>query len=458
MARDPPGPAPAGFTTLSPSPRPSTGGRRRPAPPWCNGGPSPPASTGPAHHPGQSHPAAVAGEDAALEAGGTAGRLDPVGHLAASGGWRAGTPGPPEGPRRSQDARRAAPGAPAVLRGVAGWAETALRVPTGPLGAIPLQSRPAGGRRGQVAASRKHGGTGPSPADHPGQRPATPSTPAAKSPGIAGGDPARPGSGSPCRRSGVDPPPACFQYRRTGTEDSRLPFLAQPAALATDVEHAAVAAQPVEDRQGDDGVAQELVHGRRLGRQADPPRSRLCSALAFLRSSIRSQARTKQAPQPRLMALWARAAARWVRPTPGGPRSGMPAASATKARPVACRQRCPGWPVRRILRIPADTGNSPENGFHPHFPARVLSFRRSFLILGRKIRSFLAKPRRTLTAEPEIFPVHPKFARQTSTENSFCRRFSRSLLRKLHRKTRFWGSSIKNFCILSIHVEKIVYI
>ena len=125
---------------------------------------------------------------------------------------------------------------------------------------------------------------------------------------------------------------------------------------------------------------------------------------------------------------------------------------------ACCRQRCPGWPVRRILRIPADTGNSPENGFHPHFPARVLSFQRSFLILGRKIRSFLAKPRRTLTAEPEIFPVHPKFARQTSTENSFCRRFSRSLRGKLRRKTRFWGSSIKNFCILSIHVEKIVYI
>ena len=138
------------------------------------------------------------------------------------------------------------------------------------------------------------------------------------------------------------------------------------------------------------------------------------------------------------------------------PRDGCRAGPAAGS--VACRQRCPGWPVRRILRIPADTGNSPENGFHPHFPARVLIFRRSFLILGRKIRSFLAKPRRTLTAEPEIFPVQPKFAQQTSTENSFCRPLSRSLQHKLRRKTRFWGSSIKNFCILGIHSEKIVYI
>ena len=118
-------------------------------------------------------------------------------------------------------------------------------------------------------------------------------------------------------------------------------------------------------------------------------------------------------------------------------------------------QRCP---VRRIPRIPADTGNSPENGFHPHFPARVLSFWPFVLILRTKFRGFLAKPRWRFAAEPEIFPVQPKFARQTSTENSFCRPFSRSLCRKLRRKTRFWGSSIKNFRILSIHGEKIAYI
>ena len=30
--------------------------------------------------------------------------------------------------------------------------------------------------------------------------------------------------------------------------------------------------------------------------------------------------------------------------------------SSSSGQAGACRQRCPGWPVRRILRIPADTG------------------------------------------------------------------------------------------------------
>ena len=42
-------------------------------------------------------------------------------------------------------------------------------------------------------------------------------------------------------------------------EDFGLPFLAQPVALSTDVEHMAVVQQPVLDRRGDDGVAGELA-------------------------------------------------------------------------------------------------------------------------------------------------------------------------------------------------------
>ena len=42
-------------------------------------------------------------------------------------------------------------------------------------------------------------------------------------------------------------------------EDSGLPFLAQPVALAPDVEHMAVVQQPVQDRRGDDSVPQEFA-------------------------------------------------------------------------------------------------------------------------------------------------------------------------------------------------------
>ena len=43
------------------------------------------------------------------------------------------------------------------------------------------------------------------------------------------------------------------------TEDSGLPFLPEPVALATDVEHMAVVQQPVQHRRGDDGVAQQFA-------------------------------------------------------------------------------------------------------------------------------------------------------------------------------------------------------
>ena len=42
-------------------------------------------------------------------------------------------------------------------------------------------------------------------------------------------------------------------------EDSGLPFLLEPEALATNVEHVAVVQQPVQDRRGNDGVAQKLA-------------------------------------------------------------------------------------------------------------------------------------------------------------------------------------------------------
>ena len=38
-----------------------------------------------------------------------------------------------------------------------------------------------------------------------------------------------------------------------------MAFLPEPVALTTDVQHVAVMQQPVEDRRGDDGVAEELA-------------------------------------------------------------------------------------------------------------------------------------------------------------------------------------------------------
>jgi hypothetical protein len=39
-------------------------------------------------------------------------------------------------------------------------------------------------------------------------------------------------------------------------EEARAFVLAQPVALAADVEHVAIVKEPVEDRRGDDGVAE----------------------------------------------------------------------------------------------------------------------------------------------------------------------------------------------------------
>ena len=45
-----------------------------------------------------------------------------------------------------------------------------------------------------------------------------------------------------------------------GAEEAGRPFLPEPVALASDVEHVAVVQQSVEDRRGDHRVAQELAH------------------------------------------------------------------------------------------------------------------------------------------------------------------------------------------------------
>ena len=56
-----------------------------------------------------------------------------------------------------------------------------------------------------------------------------------------------------------------------GAEESGVPFLPEPVALAPDVEHMAVVQQPVQDRRGDDGVAQEFASLAEalVGRQDD---------------------------------------------------------------------------------------------------------------------------------------------------------------------------------------------
>ena len=44
-----------------------------------------------------------------------------------------------------------------------------------------------------------------------------------------------------------------------GAEESGMAFLTKPVALPSDVQHVAVMQQPVKDRRGDDGIAQEFA-------------------------------------------------------------------------------------------------------------------------------------------------------------------------------------------------------
>ena len=45
-----------------------------------------------------------------------------------------------------------------------------------------------------------------------------------------------------------------------GGEQPGLPFVPEPVALATDVEHMAVVQQPLQDGRGDDRIAQASPH------------------------------------------------------------------------------------------------------------------------------------------------------------------------------------------------------
>ena len=56
-----------------------------------------------------------------------------------------------------------------------------------------------------------------------------------------------------------------------GDEEAGVPFLPEPVALATDVQHLAVVQQPVQDGRGDDGIAEKLapLAEALVGRQDD---------------------------------------------------------------------------------------------------------------------------------------------------------------------------------------------